>query len=596
MSTPLHAGSAIARSLEAHGVRRVFSVPGESYLALLDGLHDTDIHNVVCRQEGGAAYMAEAHGKLTGEPGVALVTRGPGAANAFVAVHTAWQDATPLVLFVGLVPLADRGRESFQEFDPHAWFGTQTKRVLVLDDPARASELVAEAFFAARSGRPGPVVVGLPEDMVAAPFDGALFPPLPVAEGAVSPRDLEAVTSLLREARRPLLVIGGERWTPEAARAVTGFAERNCLPVAPEWHAADRVPTTSPAHIGALAFGTPEHGMRMLEEADVVVSIGTVLGDVTTGGFQVRQRVDAVNVVVSLDPALRGRSGPVTHHVLAAPAEFATAVAELDLGGQDRWGDWARAGRRAFLDELTRVGALTAARAGDGVASSTEGSGNASTTGPATAPSTSHPADPTDADRHAPARMSAVLQAVAERTHDVLHTLGAGNHGAWARFLPVRRHPGELAPRNGSMGYSVPAAVAASLEDPSRTIVALAGDGELLMNGQELATAAQEGARFLVVVMDNGQFGTIRGHQERHFPDRVSGTQITNPDFAGLARAYGGHAETVRHDDDAVPAVERALEAVAAGTFALIHVVVDPAVLLPEAAGDDTRSTTTTEE
>lgn len=541
-STPTHAGRAIVDSLVRHGVRRVHSVPGESYLALLDGLYESGIHNVVCRQEGGAAYMAEAHGKLTGTPGVAMVTRGPGAANAFVAVHTAWQDATPLVLFVGLVPIGDRQRESFQEFDPAAWFGTQTKRVLVLDEPDRASEIVAEAFFAATSGRPGPVVVGLPEDVLAAPFRGRLHEPLPVVDGTVGDADLADLVERLHRSERPLLLVGGPRWTPDAAATVTRFAERNALPIVQEWHAADRVPTASPSCVGQLAFGGPAYAARMLADADLLVAVGTVPGDVVTGGYRLRQDPDAENVIVTLDHGLRGRSGAVSRHVLAAPTAFARAVAHLDLQRADVWRPWTEAGRRAHDEELARL-----ARGGGGDGAS----------------------------------MTTVMREIAARTSDVLQTVGAGNHTAWARLLPVDRYPGELATRNGSMGYSVPAAIVAALEHPGRTVVAVAGDGELLMNGQELATAAQEGAAFLVVVMDNGQYGTIRVHQEREYPGRVSGTRLANPDFAALARAYGGHAETVRTDAEAGPAVERSLKAVAEGTFALVHVVVDPAVLLP---------------
>ncbi|MDF3311450.1 thiamine pyrophosphate-binding protein [Rhodococcus sp. T2V] len=541
MTKPIHAGRAIVESLERHGVRRVYSVPGESFLAVLDGLHGSKIHNVICRQEGGAAYMAEAHGKLTGIPGVALVTRGPGASNAFVAVHAAWQDATPLVLLVGLVPVSDRMRESFQEFDPYGWFGTQTKRVFVLDEPSRASEVIAEAFFAAHSGRPGPVVVGLPEDVIAAPFTGHMHDPIPVTEGAVSHTDLDDLDAHLRVAQRPLILIGGERWTSDSAATVTAFAERNGIPIVQEWHAADRVPTSSPSLVGQLAFGGPPHAARMLDDADVLISVGTVPGDVVTGGYTLRQQSNAVNILVTIDSSLRGRSGTVTSHILASPNAFACAVADLNLDRKEEWQQWTVTGRTEF--EAQRAELL----------------GGSNGTG---------------------ARMTTVMRAINERTHGVLKTLGAGNHTAWAQMLPVNSYPSELATRNGSMGYSIPAAVVASLEHPTRTVIAVAGDGEFLMNGQELATAAQHGAAFLITVLDNGQYGTIRSHQESRFPGRVSGTQLVNPDFAALARAYGGHGETVRDSDEAVPAVERALKAVADGRFALIHVY-DPGVLLP---------------
>ncbi|MFF2028817.1 thiamine pyrophosphate-dependent enzyme [Arthrobacter sp. NPDC058192] len=546
---PRHAGQAIVDSLTLHGVKRVFAVPGESYLAVLDGLHGTDIDTVVVRQEGGAAYMAEAHGKLTGDPGVAMVTRGPGAANAYVGIHTAWQDATPMVLFVGLVPIADRMRESFQEFDPNAWFGSQAKRVFVLDQAERASEVVAEAFFAAKSGRPGPVIVGLPEDVITHEFAGTLVAPIPVAEGAVSARELEAITAALAGAEKPLLFVGGQRWTPEAAAALTRFAEANGIPVAQDWHASDRVPFRSPVNIGTLGYGRGDTAAAMFDQADVVVAVGALPTDVPTDGFTLRQHPDAVNWLVSIDSALRGRSGAVTGHVLASPVAFAEAVDGLALGRAAVWDSWRARGHEAHVAFATI--------------------GNEAGL-PATADGTAH--------------MSVVVSELLERLpEDALYTIGAGNHIMWAQqFIPTNVYPSQLATRNGSMGYSIPAAVAAGLESPERLVVAVCGDGEFLMNGQELATAAQHGVPVLAIVLDNRQFATIRDHQERHFPGRVSGTQLTNPDFAALARAFGGHGETVTADGQAAGAVERSLKAVAEQRKpALIHVIADQSINLP---------------
>ncbi|MFD1213700.1 thiamine pyrophosphate-dependent enzyme [Arthrobacter sp. GCM10027362] len=553
MSTPRHAGQAIVDSLALHGVQRVFSVPGESYLAVLDGLHGSGIENVVCRQEGGAAYMAEAHGKFTGEPGVAMVTRGPGAANAYVAVHSAWQDGTPMVLFVGLVPVADRMRESFQEFDPHAWFGTQAKRVFVLDEAGRASEVVAEAFFAAKSGRPGPVIVGLPEDVITHEFTGRLVRPLPVAEGAVSPRELEQLRAALAGAEKPLIFVGGQRWTPEAAQVITAFAEANGIPVVQDWHAADRIPSGSPVNIGSLGYGRSAAAARMFDEADVLLAIGAVPTDVPTDGFTLRQREDAVNFLVSIDTTLRGRSGAVTGHIVASPVAFAEAAEGLDLGlsaaQAAAWDAWRAAGRGAQT-ALSTIGDYAQL--------------------PATREGTAH--------------MSVVIgELLARIPDDVVSTVGAGNHTAWAQwFLPASVFPSQLGTRNGSMGYSIASAVAAAKAAPERLVVAVCGDGEFLMNGQELATAVQYDAPLLAVVMDNGQYGTIRDHQERHFPGRVSGTQLSNPDFAAFARVFGGHGETVTADDQAAGAVERALKAVTDQRIpAIIHVVTDQQIALP---------------
>lgn len=544
-----HAGQAIVDSLALHGVKRVFAVPGESYLAVLDGLHGADIETVVCRQEGGAAYMAEAHGKFTGEPGVAMVTRGPGAANAFVAIHAAWQDATPMVLFVGLIPVADRQRESFQEFDPNAWFGTQAKRVFTLDEAERASEIVAEAFFAAKSGRPGPVVVGLPEDVITHEFTGSLYPQLPVAEGAVSVSELEQLEYALAGAEKPVIFAGGPRWTPEAAAGITRFAESNGIPVIQDWRASDRIPYGSEANSGWLGYGRTEQSLKMFAEADVLLAVGALPTDIPTEGYTVRQGMDAINILVNIDTTLRGRSGAVTAHIVASPVAFAEAVKDLDLGKSDGWRQWRETGRAAQA-------AISAVPAAEAL--------------PATAEGTAH--------------MSSVISELVQRLpEDAVYTFGAGNHCSWAQYyLPTKVFPSQLSMRNGSMGYSVPAAVAANLQSPERLTVAVAGDGEFLMNGQEFATAVQYGAAMLVIVMDNGQYGTIRSHQEKHFPGRVSGTQLRNPDFAAYARAFGGHGETVTADDQAAGAVERALKAVQGERIpAIIHVVTDQQIALP---------------
>ncbi|WP_417364736.1 thiamine pyrophosphate-dependent enzyme [Glutamicibacter arilaitensis] len=546
-----HVGQTIVDSLIDHDVQRVFVVPGESYLAVLDGLHESSIDTVVCRHEGGAAYMAEAHGKFTGKPGVAMVTRGPGAANTFVAVHAAWQDATPMVIFVGLIPIADRQRESFQEFDPHAWFGTQAKRVLILDEPERASEIVAEAFFAASSGRPGPVIVGLPEEVLAAVSTGGMLPQIPVAEGAVSTTELESLKEQLAAANKPLIFAGGPRWSVEAAKGITEFAETNGIPVLHDWRASDRVPFDSPSNVGWLGYGRNEHSAQMFAEADVLLAIGALPSDVPTDGYTLRQDMEATNILVNIDTSLRGRSGAVTQHLVATPTAFAEAVAGVDLGRADDWENWRSAGRKA-QEAFSQV--PDQAQWGE------------------TAEGTAH--------------MHALIGELrSQLSDDAVYTFGAGNHCLWAQaYLPTQTFPSQLSMRNGSMGYSIPAAVAASLESPERLVIAIAGDGEFLMNGQEIATAVQYGAPFLAIVMDNGQFGTIREHQEAHFPHRVSGTQLKNPDFAGFAKVFGGHGETVNSNDQIPEAVARALHAVRSERIpAVIHLITDPQLGNPAA-------------
>lgn len=537
-----HVGRAVTVSLERHGIDRVFTVPGESYLAVLDGLHDSTIQNVVCRQEGGAVYMADAYGRATGTVGVAMVTRGPGAANAFVGIHTAWQDASPLILFVGLIPTADRDREAFQEFDVKAWFGTQAKRVLVLDVPERASEVVAEAFHAATSGRPGPVVVGLPEDVVAAPFTGVLVDPYPVAQGGISGSEIEDVVERLTAARHPLLFLAGEGWTEDAAATVCDFANRNRLPVLADWHGTWQPPRGTSCSVGVSMFGGPAHAVRALEQTDLLLCLGGPLTDTAIDSFRVKRAPDSITIVACMDSGLRGHAGRADVQLLASPRQIAAALSGISLPVSAERTAWANMLREEY--SVFREPLMPVSRAGT-------------------------------------ASMTRVVCELAARVDDPVVTMGAGNHGAWAQFFTADSCLAELAPRNGSMGFSVPAAVAAALALPGRDVVALAGDGEFLMNGQELATAVQVGAAFFVVVMDNGQFGTIRGHQERVYPGRVSGTQLRNPDFALLARGFGAFAETVDDDAFVSAAVDRALAAVRAGRVAVLHVLVDADCLLP---------------
>ena len=547
--TQQSAGHLIVESLKAHGVERVFSVPGESYLDVLDGLYHSGVENVVCRQEGGATYMAEAQGKLTGRPGVAMVTRGPGASNAFVGIHLAWQDSTPLVLFVGLVPVGHREKEAFQEFDPHQWFGTQTKRVMVLDDPDRASEYVAEAFFAACSGRPGPVVVGLPEDVLTQLTDAPVLAPLPVAEGAVGAEELSELTAALEGAQRPAIMLGGPRWSPQAARQVTAFAERHGIPVVSDWRAADRIPSSSPVNAGETGYGTLAETTTVLQDADLLLVVGCTLSDIPTNGFTTRQERDAVNWIVNIDPSLRQHSGAVAHQILASPTAFGRAVESLELGEHPDWSSWLAPAVRAHERSMQIP----------------EGAGN-NVQGTA------------DMDLV----MAHLLRLLPEGAAAVY---GSGNHTAWAhRYMPLTGFPSQFSVRNGTMGYSVPASVAVSLAEPERFVFSLSGDGEFLMNAQELSTARQFGAHPLILVMDNSQYSTIRAHQEAHYPGRVSGTQLQNPDFATVARGYGAYGARLESNEDIEHVLEEAVAAVTEQKVpAVVHVVVDRSKMLPGA-------------
>ncbi|WP_423447070.1 thiamine pyrophosphate-dependent enzyme [Kocuria sp. KSNUG] len=535
----MSAGHVIVESLAAHGVERAYVVPGESYLDVLDGLHGSAIETVVCRHEGGAAYMAEADGKMNQVPGVAMVTRGPGAANAHVGLHTAWQDSTPMVLFVGLIPFEHREKEAFQEFDPHQWFASGAKRVMVLDHAERASEYVAEAMFAARSGRPGPVVVGLPEDVITREIDATLHPEIPVAGGGMTVDDWKALEAALQQSMKPLFVFGGNDWSAQGAERFTRWLEEHHIPAAAEWRCEGTVPFGSPSYVGPIGYGRPKPTFDLMEETDLLVFVGTVPGDVITNGFLVRQDWSKENFIVTMDPSMRGRSGAVTYQIVAKPDVFVRDLVRMTLPVKDTWRDWCHRMRQQQVDF-----------------------------------STPQPRPEQDGTATMDALMTELVRTLPE---DAMVTFGAGEHTNWAhRYFPTNGYASMISARNGSMGYSVPSAVAASLNFPGRRVVSIAGDGEFLMNGQELATAAQYGATPLVIVMDNQEYGTIRTHQERQYPGHVSGTQLKNPDFAAMAAAFHGVGVRVERQSEIPEGLERAYRAIDEDhTFAVIHLVVE---------------------
>ncbi len=521
-------------------MRRVYCVPGESYLDVLDGLYAGDIDTVVTRAEGGAAFMAVAEGRLGPAPGVAMVTRGPGAANAAIGVHTAFTDATAMLLFVGLIPIADRNRESFQEFDIRAWFGTTAKAVVVLDEPGRAAETVRDAVHLALSGRPGPVVVGLPEDVLVGPCEQRALPARTPARGAVAADDLATLRGRLAGARRPLVVVGGDQLSGEGAADLARFAEAYSIPVVSDFRAHDRLDHASPVWCGWLGYGRGQSSAQLLDEADLVVYLGAVNSDVLSDGYTLG-RPGRVTVVAGGDADLAGHHGDVDLQIVAHPDVVARALAQTPCDQQTPWAQHTRAARAAWVQFAT-------------------------------------PRPDGAADGYVD--LGAAFDVLARRLDpQAVITYGAGNHAIWAqRYLPCAGPGTLLAPRNGAMGFGIPAAVAAALADPGRQVVSIAGDGCFLMNGQELATAAARGADLTVIVIDNGQYGTIREHQERHYPGRVSGTQLSNPDFALLARAFGGHGERVERVDDLSDALTRALDH---RGVSLLHLRSDPAVLQP---------------
>ncbi len=534
-----HGGQILVDHLRAQGVTRVFSVPGESYLAVLDGLHGSGIENIVCRHEGGAAMMAEAHGKLTGQPGVAFVTRGPGATNAACGVHVARQDSTPMILFVGQISTADRDREAFQEVDYRAFFSPLAKWVAEVDNIARLPEYLSRAFHVALSGRPGPVVLALPENMLSARADVAdIAPRAPVVQG-VSDAQVFAVLDHLSRAKRPLVIAGGSVWSAQASADLGAMATVLGLPVAVSFRRMDRIDNRHPHYVGDLGFGINPKLAQMVRDADCLLVLGSRLGDVATDGYTLVPPSGSGKVLIHIhsDPDELGR---VHRPDLGICAHLPTFVAAL-AGTQARlpdWSDWVaqgRAGYDAWITPRATPGAV---------------------------------------------QMEQVIAQLSDALpDDAIVTNGAGNYAAFLhRYFRARNFPGLLAPTSGSMGYGFPAAIAAKLHAPDRPVICLAGDGCFQMTVNEFSTARQHGAAVVVIVCNNGQYGTIRMHQEKTYPGRVSGTALFNPDFAALARAYGGHGEVVERTADFLPALSRALDS---GLPAVIELVLDPDALSP---------------
>ncbi|MFC5337112.1 thiamine pyrophosphate-dependent enzyme [Leucobacter denitrificans] len=542
------AGHLIVRTLEAHGVKRVYAVPGESYLDVLDGLHDSGIETVVCRQEGGAGFMALAEGRLTGTPGIAMVTRGPGAANAMIALHTAWQDATALVLFVGLVPVNDREREAFQEFSLTGWFGSTAKRVMTIDDPARAGELTAEAMRIAATGRPGPVVVGLPEDVLVELADRDAAQPIAPVSPTPAQVELDALTARLAKAARPAFVVGGDGWHEGAGRELLDFAEAAGIPVFADWRAYDAVPNEGPAWAGWLGYGRTDAVAAGYGEADLLIFVGCGRADVLSDGYT--RGFEAETVLVNVDPNAVMHAGRIDQQVLATPATFAAALSSLDV--QAARGERTDAWMAGRADAQAKTAAHRPDASVDGEAQQMD--------------------------------LGVAFGQLDDRLNgEAVLTFGAGNATIWAhRFVRHLTHASLVGARNGAMGLAVPAAVAGSLIFPDRDVVAVCGDGDFFMNGQEIATAVAHGGKPLIIVVDNGIYATIVQHQEAHYPGRPSGTRMSNPDFAEWMRSFGGHGERVERTEEFAPALDRAL---ASDGPALIHILI-PDTVMPPAASD----------
>jgi acetolactate synthase-1/2/3 large subunit len=531
-------GRIVADALVAHGIERAFCVPGESYLPLLDALYDRrDALSVItCRHEHGAGLMAEAEGKLTGRPGVCLVTRGPGACNAAIAVHTAFQDSTPMLLVVGQVKRAFRGREAFQEVDFRAMFSPLAKQV---DEIVRADALpgaVAQAMHIAVSGRPGPVVLAVPQDVLAEPSAAVDAAVLPVDGGVPDPGLMERCHQALGDARRPMLIVGGSGWTAQARADLASFVAQNGLPVSASFRRNDIVDNAADGYVGELGVSPNPKLVARLREADLVLAIGTRLGEIVTQGYTLFGTDGPSLIHVHPDPAVLGRVFDTALAIPATVASFAAAARRLAPCPVQHWQGWTAAARRDYLEDRTPPASI---RALD------------------------------------PAAVMAGLDRVL--ADDAIVSVDAGNFSGWPqRYLRFGAGRRLLGPCNGAMGYAVPAAIAAKLAFPERTVVACVGDGSFGMTGGELATAVRCGAPIVVLIGNNAMYGTIRTHQEQYYPKRVIATDLTNPDYVALARAHGAHGERVERTEDFADAFARAC---AAGRPAVIELVIDPDLL-----------------
>lgn len=538
------AGMILVDSLRIQGVDRIFCVPGESYLDVLDSLCDApEIDVVVAKHEGAAANMAEADGKLTGRPGICMVTRGPGATHASIGVHTAHQDSTPMILFIGQIDRGFRDREGFQEVDYRAMFGPLAKWVAEIDDAARIPEYVLRAFQVATSGRPGPVVLALPEDTLASSASVAQPKRYQAVQGAPSAAQLAQVQAELGKAEKPVLIVGGSCWSTKATQAIDEFATRFDLPVVASFRRQDLFDNERPLYAGHLTLGTSPALIRHIREADLLLVVGSRLGEVATSGYGLLASVRSNQTLIHIhpDPDELSTVFQADLAICSGMEEAATGLAGLVLPGNGSSQERTRSLHAEFLAFTDISVALP---------------------------------PPTRVN------MAAVVKHLADTLpDDAILTNGAGNFTVWVhRFYRYRRPRTELAPTSGAMGYGFPAAIAAKLRDPSKHVVCVAGDGDFLMYPQELATAHQFGANVVVLVVNNGLYGTIRMHQARRFPGRISATKIEGPDFVALAQSFGAHAERVETTEAFSSAFERAL---GAGRPALIELIVDPDQITP---------------
>ncbi|MEC9154309.1 MAG: thiamine pyrophosphate-binding protein [Pseudomonadota bacterium] len=534
-------GQVLADQLKIHDVDTAFCVPGESYLALIDALHDAsnEIKVISCRQEGGATNMAEAFGKLTGKPGIAMVTRAPGACNGSIGVHTAMQDSTPMVILIGQVARDQEYREAFQEIDYRQFYGALCKWVGQIERAERIPEMVSKAFYHAMSGRPGPVALALPEDMLRELTDVGDAERYKTVRPGVEPADVEKMQAMIASAERPLVIVGGGGWTEAACADITDYTTANELPVAASFRCQDIIDNNRDCYVGELGTSVNPALAERVKEADLLLVVGARLGEMTTSGYSLisAPRPKQKLIHIYSDPDELGRVYQPDLPIAAAVDRFAAAAKAALPIASGNWREWATAARQDYLANLKECTAL-----------------------------------PGEVD------MVQVIAEIQERVgDDAIIASDAGNFSGWAqRFFRYSKYPSQIAPTSGAMGYCVPAAIAARLANPNRPVIGFVGDGGFMMSGQEFATAVHYGIDPILIVVNNNMYGTIRMHQERDYPDRTIATGLTNPDFVKWAESFGAFGALVERTEDFVPAFEAAI---AAGRISLIEIRLDPEVI-----------------
>ena len=542
-TTPKTGGQLIVEQLVAQEATHVFCVPGESFLAVLDALVDSNIDVTVCRQEGGATMMADAHGKLTGRPGICMVTRGPGASNALAGIHIAKQDSTPLVLFVGQIERGMREREAFQEMDYRSVFGQAAKWATEIDDPARIPEIVSRAFHVAMSGRPGPVVIALPEDMLVESAAVAPAPQVQAVESGPTTDQMADLEHRLSKAKSPVAILGGSRWSPHSVAQFADFAQRHQIPVTASFRRQMLFDHDHPSYIGDLGLGANPALLARLQKADLILLIGGRLSEIPSQAYTLLDIPVPEQALVHVHPDTNelGRVYAPSLAINASPSAFCAALAKVP----------APPATPPWSQETTRLHDNYLAWS-----------------------------DPTGVTTPGTLQMSGVMAHLRKvLPPNAIITNGAGNYATWIhRFHRFKQYGTQLAPTSGSMGYGLPAAVGAKRLQPEVPVICFAGDGCFMMHGQEFATAVQYNLPIVVLLVDNGMYGTIRMHQEKFYPGRVSATALKNPDFAAYAKAFGGHGERVEKTEDFADAFERATQS---GKPAIIHLITDPEAITP---------------